>query len=141
MSDLTLDQADALESAHKYFDREDGVARARLLAALAADVPPALSVHRKSRYERMKRYGSGAAVAAALLLMLAALWHLNEPKTLFAQVVRAMSRAKGFRCDLIEVSPGSAGATTSHSLATSSGPQAARNVWTSSRRTSSPNPH
>jgi hypothetical protein len=37
-------------------------------------------------------------------------WHLNEPRTLFAQVAKAMSRAQGFRCDLIQVSPGYAGA-------------------------------
>ena len=88
----------------------------------------------------MKRFGSGAAVAAALLVILATLWHLNEPKTLFAQVVRAMSRAKGFRCDLIEISPDTPVPRTPSSLATSSGPQAARNGWTSSKRTSSPNP-
>ena len=53
MIDLNDDQADALESAHGCFAKEDGVARARLLAALAADVPLVLCPTRKSRYERM----------------------------------------------------------------------------------------
>jgi hypothetical protein len=110
MSDLTEDQVFALESAHACFAREDGVARARLLAALAADVPPAYRSTRQSRCERMKRYTSPAAIAAALILTSVVVWHLNEPKTLFAQVVKAMSRAKGFRCDLFEVTPGYAGA-------------------------------
>jgi outer membrane lipoprotein-sorting protein len=109
MSDLTDDQADALEAAHACFAREDGVARARLLAALAADVPPALCPPRKSRYQRMKRYTSRAAIAASLLVALAVVWHLNAPKTLFAQVAKAMSQAKGFHCDFIEVTPGYAG--------------------------------
>lgn len=58
----------------------------------------------------MKRHASRAATAAALLLAAAVAWHLSEPKSLLAQVVRAMSRAKGFSCDFIEVSPGYAGA-------------------------------
>jgi hypothetical protein len=110
MNELTDEQANLLESAHACFAREDGVARARLLAALAADVPPALSPPRQSRYERMKRYTSRAAIAAALLLTTAVVWHLNEPKTIFAQVAKAMSRAEGFQCDLIMVLPGCAGA-------------------------------
>lgn len=109
MSELTDDQADALEAGHARFAREDGVARTRLLAALAADVPPAFCPPRNSRYERMKRYTSRAAIAAALLLTSAVVWHLNAPKTLFAQVAKAMSQAKGFRCDLIAVTPGYAG--------------------------------
>ncbi len=110
MSNLTDLQADLLESAHACFAREDGVARARLLAALAADVPPAPNSARQSRYERMKWYTPRAAIAAALLLAPAVVWHLNEPKTLFAQIAKAMSRAKGFSCDWVEVSPGYAGA-------------------------------
>lgn len=110
MNDLTDDQTKLLESAHACFAREDGVARARLLAALAADVPPAFSPPRKSRYERMKPYASRAAITAALLLISGVAWHLNEPNTLFAQVAQAMSRAKGFSCDFILVSPGYAGA-------------------------------
>jgi outer membrane lipoprotein-sorting protein len=57
----------------------------------------------------MKRYTSRAAIAAALLLTSVVVWNLNSPKTLFAQVAKAMSLAKGFRCDLIEVSSGYAG--------------------------------
>jgi hypothetical protein len=109
-SDLTDDLADRIESAHACFAREDGVARARLLAALAAEVPPAQCPPLEPRYERMKRYASRAAIAAALLLTSVVLWHLNEPKTLFAQVAKAMSRARGFRCDFVDVSAGYAGA-------------------------------
>ncbi len=57
----------------------------------------------------MKRCASRAAIAAALVLTSVIVWHLNEPKTLFAQVAKAMSQAKGFRCDLVEVTPGYAG--------------------------------
>jgi hypothetical protein len=110
MIDLTDLQADFLESAHACFAREDGVARARLLAALAADVPPAQRRPSQSRYENMKRYASRAAIAAALLVAPAVIWHLKQPSTLFAQVAKAMSRAKGFRCDLVWVSAGYAGA-------------------------------
>ena len=41
MNDLSDEQVDRLESAHATFSRADGAARTRLLAALAADVPPA----------------------------------------------------------------------------------------------------
>ena len=57
----------------------------------------------------MKKYAYRAAIVAALLLTLAVGWHLNEPKSLFAQVAKAMSRAEGFRCDFIHVFPGYAG--------------------------------
>ena len=110
MNELTDDQADRLESAHASFAREDGVARARLLAALAADVPPTVRSLRKARFESMKRYASRTATAAALLLAPAIAWYVYHPKTVLAQVVQAMSRAKGFRCDFIEVTPGYAGA-------------------------------
>jgi hypothetical protein len=60
--------------------------------------------------ETVKRYASRAAIAAALLFATAVLWHLNKPRTLFAQVAKAMTRAKGFRCDFIDVTPGDAGA-------------------------------
>ena len=59
----------------------------------------------------MKRYASGSATAAALLVASAVAWHMNQPKTLFAQVAQAMSRAKGFSCDFVQVRPGYAGAT------------------------------
>src|SRR5262249_256165 len=86
VKELTDDPAHLLDGAHARFAGEDGVARARLLVALAADVPPALSPKCKSRYERMKRYASRAAIAAALLLTPAVVWYLNAPRTLFAQV-------------------------------------------------------
>lgn len=114
MSDLTDDQADRFESALASFAREDGVARARLLAALAADVPPTSRTPSTVRFETMKRYTSRAAIAAALLVSSVFLWHSNEPKTLFAQVAKAMSRASGFRCDFVEVSPGFKGAENAH---------------------------
>lgn len=106
MSDLSDEQADRLESAHAVFARADGVARARLLAALAAGAPPTFQPPRASRMEAMRRYASGAAIAATLLLATAIVWQLNRPKNLFAQVAGAMSRAKGFRCDFIEITPG-----------------------------------
>ena len=68
MRELTEDEADRLESAHALFAREDGVARARLLAALAAEVPSNPRSHRKARFQSMKRYASRTATAAALLL-------------------------------------------------------------------------
>ena len=58
----------------------------------------------------MKRNAFQTATAAGLLLALAVAWHMSQPKTLLAQVIRAMSRANGFRCDFIQVSPGYAGA-------------------------------
>ncbi|WP_165227826.1 hypothetical protein [Aquisphaera insulae] len=105
MSDLDDEQLDRLESAHAVFARADGAARARLLAALAADVPPATFV-RKSRIELMKRYAPGGAIAATVLIAACIAWILSQPPHLFAQVAGAMSRAQGFRCDMIQVSPG-----------------------------------
>jgi outer membrane lipoprotein-sorting protein len=110
MNELCDDHADRLESALACFDRSDGVARARLLAALAADVPPINQSTRKVRFENMKRYASRTATAAALLLAPAVAWYVYQPRTVQARVVQAMSRAKGFRCDFVEVSPGYAGA-------------------------------
>jgi outer membrane lipoprotein-sorting protein len=110
MIELTGDQADRLESAHASFDRRDGVARARLLAALAADVPSTLRSHRNARSETMKRYASRTATAAALLLAPAISWYVFHPRTVLAQVAQAMSRAKGFNCDFIYITPGYAGA-------------------------------
>lgn len=37
-------------------------------------------------------------------------WYVYHPKAVLAQVAQAMSRAKGFNCDFIEVTPGYAGA-------------------------------
>ncbi len=110
MNDLTDLEADRLESALATFDRRDEVARERLFAALAADVPSTPSSHRNARSEKMKRYFSRTAAAAALVLAPAMGWYLCQPKTVLAQVVQAMSRAKGFRCDFIQITPGYAGA-------------------------------
>jgi len=106
MSDLSNEQVDRLESAHAAFSRADGAARTRLLAALAAEGPPAVQTIRKSRIELMKRYVSRGAIAAALLVAVIIAWPLNRPSNVFAQVAGAMSRAKGFRCDLVNVLPG-----------------------------------
>src|SRR4051812_18238938 len=95
MTDLTDDQADRLESAHACFARGDGVARARLLAALAAEVPPSSRSPRTTRSEMITRYAARTA-AAALLLSAAVAWHASQPKAVFAQLAQAMSRAKGF---------------------------------------------
>ncbi len=54
----------------------------------------------------MKRYASRTATAAALLLAPAIAWHLYQPKTVLARVAQAMSRAKGFSCDFVEITPG-----------------------------------
>ncbi len=51
MNDLSPEQIEHLESAHMIFDRADGVAKARLLAALAADGPPR-SIHPGKRGSR-----------------------------------------------------------------------------------------
>jgi hypothetical protein len=106
MNDLSDEQVDRLESAHVTFSREDGAARARLLAALAADVPPAFRPIRKARIETMKRYASRAAIAATLLVVTTIVWQLNRPTNVFAQLAGAMSRARGFRCDMVMVTPG-----------------------------------
>jgi hypothetical protein len=58
----------------------------------------------------MKRNAFRTATAAALVLAVAVAWHMSQPNTLVAQVARAMSRAKGFSCDFIYVSPGYEGA-------------------------------
>jgi hypothetical protein len=58
----------------------------------------------------MRRNAPRAATAAAVLVALAVAWQAYQPKTLVAQVARAMSRAKGFSCDFIEISQGYAGA-------------------------------
>jgi outer membrane lipoprotein-sorting protein len=110
MIDLSGDQANRLETALASFDRSDGVARARLLAALAADVPSTVSSHRNARFKNMKRYASRTATAAAVLLAPAIAWYVFNPTTVLAQVTRAMSRAKGFNCDFIYITPGYAGA-------------------------------
>src|SRR5438270_7800132 len=106
MNNLSDEQVDRLESAHATFSRADGAARARLLAALAADVPSAFQPIRKARIETMRRYASRAAIAAALLVATTIAWQLNRPTNVFAQVAGAMSRAKGFRCDMVMVTPG-----------------------------------
>jgi hypothetical protein len=106
MSDLSNEQIDRLESALAVLSRANGAARARLLAALVAEGPPTVQTIRKSRIELMKRYVSRGAIAAALLVAVIIAWPLNRPSNVFAQVAGAMSRAKGFRCDLVDVSPG-----------------------------------
>jgi hypothetical protein len=106
MNDLSDEQIDRLESAHATFSRADGAARTRLLAALAADVPPAFRPIRKARIETMRRYASRAAIAATLLVATTIAWQLNRPTNVFAQVAGAMSRARGFRCDMVMVTPG-----------------------------------
>jgi hypothetical protein len=58
----------------------------------------------------MKRYASRTATAAALILAPAIAWYVYHPRTVLAQVAQAMSRAKGFQCDFIEITPGYAGA-------------------------------
>ena len=113
MNDLTDNQLERLESAHAFFARGDGVARARLLAALAADVPPRFHAPRKARFEIMKRNAPRTAAAAGLLVAVAVAWQMGQPKTLVAQVASAMSQAKGFSCDFIYVSPGYDGAVNS----------------------------
>jgi hypothetical protein len=106
MSDLSEEQVDRLESAHAVFARVDRVARVRLLAALAAGDPPTFLPHGKSRIETMKRASSRVAIAASLLVVTGIVWQLNQPANLFAQASRAMSQAKGFRCDFVMVTPG-----------------------------------
>ena len=54
----------------------------------------------------MRRYASRAAIAATLLVATTIAWQLNRPTNVFAQVAGAMSRARGFRCDLVMVTPG-----------------------------------
>ena len=54
----------------------------------------------------MRRYASRAAIAATLLVATTIAWQLKRPTNLFAQVAGAMSRAKGFRCDMVFVTPG-----------------------------------
>ncbi|MFO0960107.1 MAG: hypothetical protein U0800_22165 [Isosphaeraceae bacterium] len=110
MSDLDDAQIDRLESALASFAKRDGAARGRLLAALAADSPPSQPFARKSRMDLMKRYASASAIAATLLVVGLALWHGARPRPLFAQVAGAMSRVKGFRCDLVEILPRKDGA-------------------------------
>ncbi len=106
MNDLGDEQLARLESAHATFSRADGAARARLLAALAADVPPTFRPIRKARIETMKLHASRAAIAATLLVAAIIAWQLNRPTNVFAQVAGAMSRARGFRCDMVYVTPG-----------------------------------
>lgn len=106
MNGLSDEQIDRLESAHATFSRADGAARTRLLAALAADVPPTSQPIRKARIETMRRYASRAAIAATLLVATTVAWQLNRPTNVFAQVAGAMSRARGFRCDMVMVTPG-----------------------------------
>ena len=110
MSDLTDEQAGRIEHALAAFERPDGAARARLLAALTADDPPSSQPIRRSRDQMMRRYASGTAIAATMLLATAFAWHLNRPSNLFAEVTGAISKAEGFRCDLVQVTPGYAGA-------------------------------
>ena len=80
----------------------------RLVRAIAADARRRR--RRKARIASMKRHASRTIAAAALLLAPAIAWYVYQPKTLLAQVVRAMSRAKGFNCDFIQVAQGYAGA-------------------------------
>ena len=109
MSDLTDDQADALESAHACFAREDGVARAApcgIGGGCPAGPSPTWKIGVRT-HETVRLSGRNCGRLAPDAGRRLA---LNEAKPLFAQVAKAMSRAKGFRCDLIEISPGYAGA-------------------------------
>ncbi|WP_148597535.1 hypothetical protein [Aquisphaera giovannonii] len=54
----------------------------------------------------MRRYARGGAIAAALLVAATFAWQLARPAPVFARVAGAMSRAQGFRCDMIYVSRG-----------------------------------
>ena len=96
MNDLTHDQLDRLDSAHAVFDQENGVAKARLLAALTAEVPPSvIAPWRKTRFEFMRKNTIGLAAAAVLILAVVGGWLAMQPRHLFAQTVKAMIQAKG----------------------------------------------
>lgn len=103
MCDLTPEQIDRIESAHGFYERADGVAKARLLAALAADVPPRTRSLWKTRAGFMRRNVTRVALAAALVAAAVGVVQLAQPKSLFALTIRAMVEAKGYACDLVEV--------------------------------------
>jgi outer membrane lipoprotein-sorting protein len=109
MNDLTEEQFDRLESAIADFDRADGVAKARLLAALAADGPPQLRIPRRTRFEIMKRRGTRLAMVATLIVAAVGAWQMTRPRSLFARAARAMIDAKGYRCDLVVIVPAAEG--------------------------------
>ncbi|SIN87834.1 hypothetical protein SAMN05444166_1404 [Singulisphaera sp. GP187] len=109
MNDLSPEHIERLESAHQIFDRADGVAKARLLAALAADGPPRSRSPWKARFEVMRRNRTRMAMVATLIVALFSVWQLAQPKGVFARTVRAMIEAKGYSCDFIEVRPANGG--------------------------------
>ena len=103
--DLTAEQLDRLEAALQTLDRPDGVARARLLAALAAEGPPAQASPRRARWAMVRKHGIRAALAATLVLAAVGFWQVARPRSVFARAAAAMAAAKGYRCDMIEVKP------------------------------------
>jgi hypothetical protein len=114
MNDMLEEQYDRLESAIADFDRRNGAAKARLLAALAADGPPRPKFTPKARLEIMRRNGTRLVLAASLIVAVVSAWQLTRPRNLFARTTRAMIEAKGYRCDLVEVRPADGdGKTTS----------------------------
>jgi hypothetical protein len=105
MNDMTEEQYDRLESAIADFDRGDGVAKARLLAALAAEGPPRPKISPKARFEMMRRNGTRLVLAASLIMAVVGAWQLTRPRSVFARATRAMIDAKGYRCDMVEIMP------------------------------------
>ena len=105
MSDLSPDQIHRLNAALQTFDRPDGVARARLLAALTAECPPAVQLLWQARFNTMRKIGIRLSMAAVLVMMTVGLWHATQPRSVFARAAQAMVQAKGFRCDLREIHP------------------------------------
>jgi hypothetical protein len=105
MKELTPEQLDRLESALANLDHPDGVAKARLLAALTAERPPQPRLTRKVRFEVIQHKGFRFVAAAALIVAAAGTWQFAQPRSLFARTTRAMVEAKGYRCDLVEIRP------------------------------------
>jgi outer membrane lipoprotein-sorting protein len=105
MNGLTPEQLDRLEAALANLARPDGVAKARLLAALAAEGPPRPRLSRKVSFEVMRRNGIWFVAAAALIVAAVGTWSLTRPRSVFARTTRAMIQAKGYRCDLVQILP------------------------------------
>lgn len=112
--DLTPEQEDRLAAACRTFDHPDGVARARLLAALPAGGPPAQDSSRQGGWTMVRKIGIRAALAASLAVAAVMAWQVARPRSVFARAAAAMIEARGFRCALVVIMPGGDGREESH---------------------------
>lgn len=107
MNELTPEQLEKLESAHvEVFGKGHGAAKTRLLAALPPGCPPAPSSLWHKGISMARRSWFQTALAASVAVAAISVWQFVAPPQAIAQAAKALKEAKGFVCDMQEVSPG-----------------------------------